>query len=420
MEALPKIVRQRLQSRAKSGVHPHADLLTAFSEKTLTERERTRVVEHLSRCEDCREVMFLAPPQQMPAQAGERISVSSGWLSWPVLRWSAAVACVVIVGTAVTLRQQSQNPPVLRDSEQSRSEKTQTPAPKTAPLETTKKTTPNSVPIGEVKDKDDEDKVVRSQDADKLSAKAEPAPRPNRNAMTAIPRVPMQFDQSRQINGNETGANGAVSAGVALDENRPAASAPAMMARGANLADQSESAKKQAPTSSYTVNVAAASEPVTVQSANTPVAQGKDSSDAALQISGRNMQPTGSSAVAGALMKAGIPGIAPRWMLTPGGILQRSLDQGKTWKTIPVADKRTFQSFAAIAADVWVGGANGLLYHSSDGGLHWIQVTPQANGESLTSGVISIEFSDAPNGKVTTADGETWTTSDAGKSWQKN
>ncbi len=408
MEALPKIVRQRLQSRTKSGVHPHADLLTAFAEKALTERERTRVVEHLSRCEDCREVMFLAVPQQMPAQAGERIPVRAGWLSWPVLRWGAAVACVAIVGTAVTLHQQSQNRPALRDSEQAVSERAQSPAPNTVPLETVKKATPNNVPSGEVVDK-----VTRSKDADKFLAKAEPPARPNRYAMTAIPRVPMQFDQSRQINGNETGANGAISAGVALDENRPAASAPAMMAKGANLADQSENAPKQAATSP------AASE-TSGESAKTVVAQGKDSSEEALQLSGRNMQSSTSSTLGAMLMKPAVSGIAPRWMLTPGGILQRSLDQGKTWTTIPVADKGTFQSFAAIAADVWVGGANGLLYHSSDGGLHWTQVVPLANGEQLTAAIIRIEFSDSQNGKLTTADSETWTTSDAGKSWQKN
>jgi hypothetical protein len=30
---------------------------------------------------------------------------ASGWLSWPALRWGAAVACVVVVGAAVTLHQ---------------------------------------------------------------------------------------------------------------------------------------------------------------------------------------------------------------------------------------------------------------------------------------------------------------------------
>jgi photosystem II stability/assembly factor-like uncharacterized protein len=45
---------------------------------------------------------------------------------------------------------------------------------------------------------------------------------------------------------------------------------------------------------------------------------------------------------------------------------------------------------------------------------------PQANGKSLVAGIAGIKFSDAQNGKVTTVSGETWTTSDAGKTWQKN
>ena len=41
MEQLPKIAQQRLQATAKAGTHPDPDLLTAFAEKSLNERERT-------------------------------------------------------------------------------------------------------------------------------------------------------------------------------------------------------------------------------------------------------------------------------------------------------------------------------------------------------------------------------------------
>ncbi len=408
MEALPKIVRQRLQSRVKPGVHPHADLLTAFAEKMLTEREGTRVLEHLSRCEDCREVVFLAAPQQMPVQAGERVPVSVGWLSWPVLRWGAALACVVVVGTAITLHQQSQNRLAFRDSEKAVSEKTQSPAPNTAPPETERKTTPNSVPLGEVGDK-----IARSKDVDKLQARSEPTTRPSRNAMTAIPRLPMQFDRSRQINGNETGANGAISAGAALDENQPVASAPAMMAKGANLAAQAENSQKQAVTGRDTVNVSAASETAVVESANAALAKTKDASNA----TGREFAYSAKKLDSASNVSTTV---APRWMLTSGGVLQRSWDDGKTWEPVSVVNKVSFQTLASVAAEVWVGGASGILYHSSDAGLHWSQVMPQANGESLTAGIVRIEFSDAQNGKLTTVNGEIWTPSDAGKTWQKN
>ena len=49
MEQLPKIVRERLQATAKPGAHPDPDLLTAFAEKSLSERERGPVLEQIGR-----------------------------------------------------------------------------------------------------------------------------------------------------------------------------------------------------------------------------------------------------------------------------------------------------------------------------------------------------------------------------------
>ena len=108
MEQLPKIVQQRLRGPAKPGVHPDPDLLTAFAEKSLNDRERAHVLQHLVECADCREVLSLAMPEIEPALAPgpER----STWLSWPVLRWGALAACVVVVSAAVTLHYEHQEP----------------------------------------------------------------------------------------------------------------------------------------------------------------------------------------------------------------------------------------------------------------------------------------------------------------------
>jgi photosystem II stability/assembly factor-like uncharacterized protein len=110
--------------------------------------------------------------------------------------------------------------------------------------------------------------------------------------------------------------------------------------------------------------------------------------------------------------------VTPRWTLTSDGTLQRSLDAGKTWEAIPVAANVVFRALAAFGVHIWVGGSAGALYHSSDAGQHWVQVTPSADGEPLTAEIIGVEFTDAQHGKITTAR-ETWTTSDAGQSWQK-
>jgi Photosynthesis system II assembly factor YCF48 len=110
----------------------------------------------------------------------------------------------------------------------------------------------------------------------------------------------------------------------------------------------------------------------------------------------------------------------PRWTLSPEGRLQRSLDGGKTWKTIPLSSKTVLRAVSATDQEVWVGGDAGALYHSTDSGQHWTQITPTVNGEPLTSDILRIESTDAHQAKLATSDRETWTTTDGGESWISN
>jgi hypothetical protein len=255
--------------------------------------------------------------------------------------------------------------------------------------------------------------------------------------MTARPNLAMQFDQSRQINRTENGLAGSVGAAPV---STPAGAPPAMLAKAGNAeprADE-ESDKKQpaADAARDTIRMSSQSEMVTVEAQASPAtksrnAEGAGSAQAPAVTGGPASAQNASPAIAGALkyslaksekMKTdSVPtNLVPRWQLTPGWALQRSRDAGHTWESVSVAGKTSFQALAAMLAEVWVGGANGLLYHSSDAGLHWVQVTPQANGETLSAAITHIAFTDVQNGRVTAADGETWTTSDAGKTWQKN
>ncbi len=53
---------------------------------SVPERERGAVMEHLSRCGDCRQVVALALPE-MDAAAPVLVPARKGWLTWPVVRW---------------------------------------------------------------------------------------------------------------------------------------------------------------------------------------------------------------------------------------------------------------------------------------------------------------------------------------------
>jgi hypothetical protein len=115
MQNVPKIVRERLKAApavvrpgANSGAHPDADLLTAFAERSLADFERAGVLEHLSCCGDCREVVALSlPASEEAAVTGVRTS-PRGWLTWPALRWGFVAAGVVAIASVGVLRYQHQ------------------------------------------------------------------------------------------------------------------------------------------------------------------------------------------------------------------------------------------------------------------------------------------------------------------------
>ena len=99
------------------------------------------------------------------------------------------------------------------------------------------------------------------------------------------------------------------------------------------------------------------------------------------------------------------------WSLSPNGDVQRSLDSGRTWQSLAVVGS-PFHAITAVGNDIWVGGNAGALYHSADAGQSWTKI-PSVSTDDVTH----IEFSDAQNGLLKTANGQVWSTSDGGRSW---
>lgn len=369
MAEIPKIVSQRLQAADGARVHPDADLITAFVEKSLGSRERVQVLEHLSRCAGCRDVLSLAATQPDMAGAVSVARKSAGWFSWPVLRWGAAVACVMVVGAAVTLRHRQESQQV-------------------APL------------VSEVK-----------------PAGGKPAV----GAQTSVPENAfVKMPASLQLSDHE--AKTGVVAKQAEQPSQAGASRPAMqstLVAGASA--------PSAPSGSYS---ATAPGPVEMADAGTGSPMAEMVPGRAKAALAESQDAYAQKAVVGGLLKkrsmaanaaqeAALPAnLAPRWTLSSDGTLQRSLDSGGTWQTIPVSSKTIFRALAANGLDIWVGGSAGALFHSADAGQHWIQLRPVANGEILADDIIGVEFTDLLHGKLTTSNTETWLTADGGQTWQ--
>jgi photosystem II stability/assembly factor-like uncharacterized protein len=445
MEQLPKIVRERLQNGTKTGVHPDPDLLTAFSEASLPERERLPILEHLSSCADCREVVFLAQPE--PGM--ERVAVAAamaappalsrpGWPGRLILGWATVAACVVI--GAVLLHYQTresrfaqfaskQSVPETNNERQASSTqqfsadaKTQAAAP--APENALTAKLEPSVPL-----------------ESRPAARADKGRAEKDSAGMALGGLPSPLGEKKF--GAVGGGIGSGSAGGALaspavphiphssEEVTVTSEAPEVAITNAPPADLPLQARSSA-TKVTSQDFAAAAPPPAVQAQKQPSAPA--SANAASPQTGAALDSVGGFAGQQAslemaqakamrkkqeLARVSSNYIPTRWTISSdGSTLLRSTDEGSSWIPVSVANNLVLRAVAALGPEVWAGGKSGALYHSSDLGMHWTQVKPTANGIALAADIVSIDFPDPERGKLTTSEGKVWTTVDGGKSWQ--
>jgi len=411
MEQLSKLIRQRLQARTKEdGRHPDPDLLAAFTDHLLGKAERVQVLEHLARCGNCRDIVSLATPDFEAGGGATQVVPSSGWLRGPILRWGGLAASIAVVTVAVTV------PWLSRHS---------SPVSSTQSAQTDSRTNAPPVRMDEAADKLSVSVAAsyRAAEADSVAARSKQAKFADRkkDVSNAKPSRASKVAESRSV---FPAPQAAVPA------------SPPLLAKSADEA-QAQLKKEQAsdmrlPVSNEVSAVEAKAAPAELEiapgkakDAPSRNAQTALSRDDARALSHRTMAGATSPQFADATStKNAEPAtrgrIVPRWTLSSDGTLQRSLDSGRTWATIPVAGNSVFRALAAVGSDIWVGGSAGSLYRSMDAGEHWLQVKPASSGKVLTADIIGVEFTDANHGKLTTADEQIWTTTDAGQTWQTN
>jgi hypothetical protein len=112
-------------------------------------------------------------------------------------------------------------------------------------------------------------------------------------------------------------------------------------------------------------------------------------------------------------------GTSPATTEKPRGVVERSMDSGKTWEVVPLDDGVSFRSVAAAGPEVWAGGSQGALFHSLDGGSRWERITVSDSNGKLTGTIRSIDAKDSGRLKVTTSSGESWLSVDGGRHWTR-
>ena len=379
--------------------HPEADVLTAFLENGLSGKDRQQVMEHLATCDDCREIVFLAQPEMTQETFTPARARRFRWMAW-----TSAAAVVVVVGSAVVLQHERVTNPESPAPIATTSSKVETKAPEaghqrdTAALASSKirvehATAPPSAPTGaerEAKGKapaETQFAITSKKDESAIAEGELRAPKPappaaapvvqGQSAGGLIPQQnvtgPMrrnaQAAQQQPFQGPANSANANLTDGYAVDGN---ANAP-KMAAPAVAKDQKKEAAGGAVGGI---------------------------------VSGYARAPIPASTARARMAPV-------QWRISESGQLERS-SGGTTWTPVLEEAGRKFHVVSVVGNMVWAGGNKGVLFVSRDGGGNWKPVNIETSGD-----ILSIQFADLMNGSLQTSDGETWKTSDGGKSWQK-
>jgi hypothetical protein len=444
MTEVPKIVHHRLRAQAESvPAHPDADLLAAFAEQALSASERESVLGHLALCGDCREVVALALPALdavvapgVTEAAAVRATVSRtespkprklifSWqnLAWPNLRWAALAAGIAVAASVLVLHPGKQN--VAKSPSAAPQVSTSVPPASPAPVAESPANQPATLA------RNDAPKLKSELQSSKPSAGKAPAPAVGAGSgmMLADARTTKKKDEGTRDNrpAAPAAADRALNTPVThttseADEasGASAAAAPAPAAEASSMARNEDTlmARNEAPASETRV-MKAKPAPLAVE-ANTIETKERQKTQAAT-VGGLPAKQSGNVAYAAKMASPAaqmpVRKLNATWAIVAGA-LQKSIDNGRTWQSAVHAD-HPLLCYATNDQEVWTGGQAGTIFHSSDGGATWAQVQPSVKSRTLTSDVTHIELHGAGQIALSTANGETWSSADDGKVWDK-
>jgi hypothetical protein len=362
-QELPKPLQEALARQVAGDVHPSADALTAFVEHSLPRDESQRLTAHLAQCADCREIVFLASSAVEESVGDEQQSVAAavaaprrgGWRLWWV--WAPVVAALVIV-SAVVLQQRS-GPGHSGQVAVAVNNAPSAPAASQPPAAAAPQ------PQAEMRYE-----VTESQ---KLPARAART-QGQKRSVESRPEEPITLQAHQEYRSTPTVAPAA-----------PPASQPGLGA---------------------VAGVPKATPPVTAPMQNS-FAESDGQTTTALLAKQRPVMEKPQTAT---------PAVSGRaaWRISTDGNLEHTTAPG-VWTAVLADDPTTFHVVSVVSSNVWAGGSGGALFHSSDRGETWSR---QPLGTE-TGTIVSIQFSDAAHGVVTTDGGSRWSTSDSGVSWIK-
>jgi hypothetical protein len=397
VEEIRKLVSGSLKKAQADGVHPDPNLLSAFAENALPDAARKQLLQHLGGCSDCREILYLSMLD--PAVAQKALSFQPNRYSTFGWRWGAVAGSITVVAVLfLSARHKVAGPSVEQKA-------------------VVASAAPASAQIAADKTPPELDQMHAAQNEPRTEARVVPKSVPEPKHMTAKPKTELAFDSSDQVHILPPSTQNAVhdqAAGSAgkLESN---------FRESAKMAsEQRAKVSEQGRKAMGAIEVSAGAAPVSKsQVSGLQVSKSKDER-AELPLEKAVALPHSPQSFSGYQrdsLKLAV--VEPQWRLSANGAVQRSFNSGATWQNVTIPGRTVFRVVSPVGSDVWAGGNAGVLYHSADSGQNWVRVEPAVPGQKLTGDITHIEFSDALNGTVITADSEVWATSDGGHSWQR-
>ncbi len=404
MWGIPRIVLDRLKGRSlgrpnsgRSAIenpqfqHPDANLLAAFLERTLTERERTQVLSHLAECAECREIAALTLPAEAEAAEPARSPVGSGWSIRPILRWGALATALGAVVFVAVLRQHSRSgvqtasitaPPAIMPQASEAAPQAPQPLP-AQPAARSATRRARAKPL---------------ESAGEIAKLQKPAPTPLTQRFTALP----PRNEVRNLTPPKV-------------QLRPPEAPPA-------IPPSTQSAEVPAGLSTDLIHAAAQPSAV-VEHPPAPTYDKRSlagEAGASTPMRAKALQSKLSANAFRSRLQSAVAQPSALWSISPEGKLQRSEDGGKNWQEVRVADNIEFRAIQVNARDIWAGGSGGALYHSSDGGAAWTRVNPASGASPSTEAIVSISCSSSnlQQINVKTDSGTQWASDDGGQHWR--
>src|SRR5437879_5606249 len=443
MTEVPKIVYDRLGAALPEQAHPDADLLAAFAEQALSATERDGVLQHLALCGDCRDVVALALPAAdlvaapiasetdgLQTTASRSRGPHKRGFAWPTLRWAALAAGAVVATTVLLV-----HPGKLNQATPSAHQQI-TPS---APAASGPQIASSSVPSSQIATSPNNQYAVLAKD--EAGPKSELRLSKKLKAGQAVKPPQAESDMLLADNKKDSGLAGKLSA--APSDRARVLDYDARSSRAATETVEVSGAAAAATTEPSAESVLMArnetprNDTPAIEKAK-PALQEMETMETNEQLKtepsvvpGPARAQTRNVMSAAKLASPASPTLARNvtWAIK-AGVLQRSLDSGQSWQDALHAD-HPLLCYASHDEDVWTGGQAGILFHSANGGITWVQVQPSVKTRQLSSDITHIEvrsndLRDELRGKrgpaeilLSTTNNEIWSSADGGKTWAK-